>query len=77
MCITSEEAVKKRAGLACWQQSVQSASAMCVLPVPTSPMSTRSSWASRKESDSSSSLPKPSGHDIWPHLCLIASKLRV
>lgn len=36
---------------------------MCVLPVPTSPMSTRSSLRSTKSSASSDSRPMPSGHD--------------
>ena len=36
---------------------------MWVLPVPTSPMRTRSSRLSRNPSDSRSSRPVPSGHD--------------
>ena len=61
--ITSEDAVKKRASSLLSHASAQRADAMCVLPVPTSPMSTRSSLRSTKSSASSDSRPMPSGHD--------------
>lgn len=61
--ITSEDAVKKRASSLLSHASAQRADAICVLPVPTSPMSTRSSLRSTKPSASSDSRPMPSGHD--------------
>ena len=60
--MTREDAVKKRASSLRSQASAHSAEAMWVLPVPTSPIRTRSSPASRNDSGSRSSLPKPSGH---------------
>ena len=61
--MTSEEAVKKRASIFLSHASWHSALAMWVLPVPTSPISTKSSRRSRNDSESRSSLPRPSGHD--------------
>ncbi len=58
--ITSDDAVKKRASRRLSQASWHRALAMWVLPVPTSPMSTRSSRRSRNESESRSSRPRPS-----------------
>lgn len=55
--------MKKRASSLLSHASAQRADAMCVLPVPTSPMSTRSSLRSTKSSASSDSRPMPSGHD--------------
>ena len=61
--MTSDDAVKNLAGRICWQHSEQIASSMWVLPVPTSPMSTRSSLAPPLEEreQSRSARPKPSG----------------
>lgn len=57
--ITGEDAVKRLASSLLSHASAQRADAMCVLPVPTSPMSA-----------SSDSRPMPSGHDTadqpWP-----------
>lgn len=49
---------------------------MCVLPVPTSPMSTRSSLRSTKSSASSDSRPMPSGHDTVFLIAFIFRKSR-
>ena len=59
--ITSDDAVKKRASRPAMHTSEASAQAMWVFPVPTSPMSTRSSRASTKDSASRSPLDRPSG----------------
>lgn len=59
---TSDEAVKKRASRRLSQAGAHSAEAMWVLPVPTSPISTRSSRRPGNDSDSSPSRPSPSGH---------------
>ena len=61
--MTSDDAVKNLAGRICWRHSEQIASSMWVLPVPTSPMSTRSSRLSRNESEGRSARPKPSGQE--------------
>lgn len=60
---TSEAAVKKRASVPARQAARTSALAMWVLPVPTSPTSTRSSRLPRKASDSRSARGSPSGND--------------
>ena len=61
--MTSDEAVKNRASSLRSQASTHSAEAMCVLPVPTSPISTRSSRRSRNPSEARSAHPSPSGHE--------------
>ena len=61
--MTSDDAVKNLAGRICWQHSEQIAPSMWVLPVPASPMSTRSSRLPRNASES--------------RVRLIASELRV
>ena len=60
---TSDDAVKNLASTPSEHASWTSALAMCVFPVPTSPMSTRSSRRSRKDRDSRSGRPKPSGNE--------------
>ena len=54
--------MKKRASRRLSQAGAHSAEAMWVLPVPTSPISTRSSRRPGNDSDSSPSRPSPSGH---------------
>ena len=61
--ITKEEAAKNLASIFASQRIMRRAEAMWVFPVPASPMSTRSSLASRNDGDSRPSRPKPSGHE--------------